>query len=160
VPRWEGEETAARSSAPPATFVADDALCRQASSIHHFHEGLTRRQFGYDTLDEYYADVSSDQRLHQVGAPLLVMNAYDDPLVSGPTLMRAIDAARANPQVLFVLTSHGGHVGWCDRDEADFGVSWTRQGSDWVERVGLGFLETALGLEDARNQNQCQSVQC
>ena len=47
----------------------------------------------------------------------------------------------SHPQVVMVVTSHGGHLGWCDRGSDREG------GPEWVERVACGFLETALELD-------------
>ena len=68
-----------------------------------------------------------DQRLGQIAAPLLLLNAFDDPIVPGWSLCRALDAARANPQVVVALTSHGGHLGWCDRGDPWGGPRWTER---------------------------------
>ena len=59
------------------TFVADDALARTGTSIRELDEALTRRQYGYDSVEDYYAAASSDQRLHLITTPLLLINAYD-----------------------------------------------------------------------------------
>eukprot|EP00966_Prymnesium_polylepis_P109980 2544655-Prymnesium_polylepis.1 len=85
--------------------------------------------------------------------PLLLLNAYDDPIVPGLSLERAMEAARANPSLMLVLTSHGGHLGWCERGER---APWG--GPDWVERVACGFLETALdvALSDGCDQIGCE----
>ena len=48
------------------------------------------------------------------------------------------------------LTSHGGHLGWCDE-----GDPWA--GPGWTERVACGFLEAALGIERA---DECQTIGC
>ena len=61
--------------------MVDDELARTAQSIREFNEALSRRQYGYPSVDAYYADASLDQRLCLITAPLLVMNAYDDPIV-------------------------------------------------------------------------------
>ena len=149
VPYWDGlsrpgqrqlDATGVGAVDATATFVADDALARGARSIRELDEAVTRRQYGYASVDEYYAAASSDQRIPLVGAPLLLLNAFDDPIVPGASLGDAIAHARANPNVLLALTSHGGHMGWCDRDSPWDGPSWT-------ERAACGFLEAALELE-------------
>ena len=48
-------------------------------------------------------------------------------------------------QVMMAVTSHGGHLGWCDRGEG-----WG--GPGWVERVACGFLETAMELQRDEEQ--------
>ena len=48
------------------------------------------------------------------------------------------------------ITSHGGHLGWCDR-----GDPWG--GPRWTERVCCGFLEAALEIEPSES---CETVGC
>ena len=88
--------------------------------------------------------------LHIIQTPTLLLNAFDDPIVPGGSLRRAIDAARANPQIVLALTSHGGHLGWCEQ-----GDPWG--GPTWTERVSCGFLEAALDLDKAE---ACETVGC
>ena len=141
VPRWDD---------PAITFVADDELAKTARTIRELDEAVTRRQYGYASVDDYYAAASSDQRLKDIGTPTLLLNAFDDPIVPGGSLRRAIDAARANPQIVLALTSHGGHLGWCEQ-----GDPWG--GPTWTERVSCGFLEAALDLDKAE---ACETVGC
>ena len=141
IPRWDD---------PSLDFVADDDLARTAASIRALDEALTRRQYGYASVDDYYAAASSDQRLAQIETPTLLLNAFDDPIVPGGSLRDAIEAARANPQLVFALTSHGGHLGWCERDDPWGGPTWT-------ERVACGFLEAALCIEPAA---ACETIGC
>ena len=131
-------------------FVADDQIASTADSIRALDEAVTRRQYGYASVDDYYAAASSDQRLPLIEAPLLLLNAFDDPIVPGASLCDAIERARANPHLVMALTSHGGHLGWCERADPWGAPAWT-------ERVVCGFLETALGIEAA---TQCETVGC
>ena len=113
---------------------------------------MTRRQYGYPSVDAYYAAASSDQRIPQIRTPLLLLNAYDDPIVPGRSIVPAIQRARENPSVMLALTSHGGHLGWCDRgDELPWG------GPAWAERAACGFLEAALRIEPAQ---RCEQLGC
>ena len=56
----------------------------------------------------------------------------------------------ANPHLLMAVTSHGGHLGWCERDDPWGGPAWT-------ERVSCGFLEAALGIEPS---STCEQIGC
>ena len=135
------------TASSPQTFVADVRLIETASTIRDVDEAVTRRQFGYPSVDAYYASASSDQRLPNIAEPLLLVNAYDDPIVPGNSLGTALGHARANPNVLFALTSHGGHLGWCDRGEQPpYG------GPAWIERVATSFLEVALCIETVSSE--------
>ena len=40
------------------TFRADDDLAKTARSIRELDEAVTRRQYGYDSVDDYYAAAS------------------------------------------------------------------------------------------------------
>ena len=51
------------------------------------------------------------------------------------------------------VTSHGGHLGWCDRGEG-----WG--GPGWVERVACGFLETAMELQSEEGGGTCPARSC
>ena len=79
-----------------------------------------------------------------------MLNALDDPIVPGGSLATAIRAARHNPQLLLALTSHGGHLGWCEKADPWGGPSWT-------ERVACGFLEAALEISPATD---CETIGC
>ena len=58
-------------------------LASTATSIRALDEAVTRRQYGYASVDDYYAAASSDQRLALIRTPLLLLNAFDDPIVPG-----------------------------------------------------------------------------
>ena len=130
VPQWEGLDA-------PTTYLPDVKAACAAKSVREIDEALTRRCFGFGSVDEYYAHASADQRLAEIEEPLFVLNAYDDPIAPGPYV--PLDAGHANPNVLVALTAHGGHLGWCERDDP-----WG--GCAWVERATCGFLEAALEL--------------
>ena len=66
VPRWDGIRTGVPLGEASDAFVADDELLRAARSIREIDEGITRRQYGYDSVDDYYAAASSDQRLGEI----------------------------------------------------------------------------------------------
>ena len=144
VPQWDG-------LGPDAgTFFADDEIASTADSIRALDEAVTRRQYGYASVDDYYAAASSDQRLRSIETPLLLLNAFDDPIVPGPSLLGALDAARENENIVMAVTSHGGHLGWCERDDPWGGPAWT-------ERVACGFLEAALEITPATT---CETIGC
>jgi len=135
VPAWEG-------LGEGKTFVAEEVvLSGTLRTIRSIDEAITRRCFGFATVDDYYANASSDQRLHQVDVPLLLINAADDPIAylgpAGGKLLLPSDALASNGNLALVLTQEGGHLGWCDAEEP-----WKR--SKWIEEVSLQFLEKAL----------------
>ncbi len=97
VPYWDG--LARRGQLDPTgsdkaggTFVADDALALAGRSIRELDEALTRRQYGYASVDDYYAAASSDQRLVHIATPLLLLNAYDVRRSGRPTRPPALSS--------------------------------------------------------------------
>ncbi|KAG8460786.1 hypothetical protein KFE25_010841 [Diacronema lutheri] len=112
----------------------DIAELLASTTIRRIDELLTSRCFGFNSVDEYYADASSDQRLADVRVPLLVMNAFDDPLAPGNSL--PYERVRRCEHVMLALTAHGGHLGWCD-EGAPFGAP------RWVEQTVCDFLRVA-----------------
>ncbi|GAB5370402.1 hypothetical protein AAMO2058_001489900 [Amorphochlora amoebiformis] len=121
-----------------------EALSR-AESVREIDELLTRRSFGYPTVDAYYKDVSLRHRLHKVASPLLVVSALDDPIADANGI--PLDVFRENKKLLLVATRHGGHLGWCDSNSAD--AAQQRWCAGWVENVSLKYLDAVL--EDAHH---------
>ena len=70
-----------------------------------------------------------------------------------------IEHARANENVLLALTSHGGHLGWCEREDSEQGGASKLQwgGPAWVEKVSCGFLEAALEITPS---DGCDQIAC
>ncbi|OZJ05117.1 hypothetical protein BZG36_01388 [Bifiguratus adelaidae] len=81
-----------------------------SKTIREFDDRCTRIAFGYDTVNDYYRDASSSRFLKHVRVPLLCLNACDDPI--SPAECWPLDEAKVNPNVCFVATDHGGHIGW------------------------------------------------
>lgn len=133
VPAWEG-------LGDGKTFYADPkVLSGELRTIRGIDEAITRRCFGFDTVDDYYKHASSDQRLHAVDVPLMMINAADDPIAYlGPAAdLRLPAAIQSNDNLALVLTKEGGHLGWCDADKP-----WGS--STWIEKVTLDFLDKSL----------------
>ncbi|KAI3647163.1 hypothetical protein MP228_007384 [Amoeboaphelidium protococcarum] len=82
----------------------------QVQSVREFDELVTRRLYGYNSVNEYYRLASSVLRLPYVRCPLICFNARDDPIC--PKQSIPYDEASCNPYVLLVETAHGGHLGW------------------------------------------------
>eukprot|EP00667_Euglena_gracilis_P005124 EG_transcript_5153 len=117
-----------------------DQLMR-ATTIEGIDEHLTRRVFGFPTVDAYYQSASSDQRLKHIRAPTLIVNALDDPVAPGAGIPYA--EVLRNENLVLAVTAHGGHLGWCEKDDPT-------DGSKWIEEVCLDFLATALDLPPLR----------
>jgi predicted alpha/beta-fold hydrolase len=68
---------------------------------------------GYHDVYEYYHDLSlaSKEKWKKVGVPLLAVASRDDPITHCDAL-HAQEFAAGNSNLLFLITEHGGHVGW------------------------------------------------
>ncbi|ORX62721.1 AB-hydrolase YheT [Hesseltinella vesiculosa] len=100
-----------------------------ASTLREFDDACTRRMFDYPSVDAYYEDASSDQRIGNVRIPLLCLNALDDPIAHHSAL--PFRQVKENPNVVLALTSQGGHIGWFE-----YFVSPTR----WVTKPIVEFI--------------------
>ena len=80
----------------------------------------------------------ADQRIKDIGVPLLVLNAADDPIAQYNVKAGVFDAETlaANPNLVVAVTAAGGHLGWCDSDDPCGPPGW-------AQNVALDFLEAA-----------------
>jgi hypothetical protein len=86
------------------------------SSIWEFDRRFTAPRNGYDSVRAYYADNSCADELPNVDVPTAMVYAMDDPFVPS-NLYRRFDWDR-HRALRPLLTDHGGHVGFNERDGA------------------------------------------
>jgi len=86
----------------------DSNHVKMSNRLWDFDDRFTRKIFGYDSVEAYYNDASSDQYLPNVKIPLLILHAYDDPIVNKYCL--PTKEAMDNPFIIFAMVQHGGHV--------------------------------------------------
>ena len=83
--------------------------------------------------------------MSSVSVPLLVVHAWDDPLIPPSAVPR--DALEANPRISSVFTERGGHIGW----QMGPGV----YGNSWSDKLVLEFFEgqapRQLGAQETRD---------
>lgn len=82
---------------------------RQMRSLRDFDRAVTAPLYGYDSLEEYYHDVSVRPMLKHVKHPLLIIHAMDDPFIPPETV--PADSELAEKTILEISPS-GGHVGF------------------------------------------------
>lgn len=123
-------------------------LCR---TVREFDEAVTRRTFGFASVDEYYAKSGSHLKLPHVAVPLLCIQARDDPIAVDAAIPRA--AVASNPHVALVVTPSGGHLGWIHAQGSPFGAPWGYTGVlQWLKarhQELLGDREGKGGVEEA-----------
>ncbi|MDT7807885.1 MAG: uncharacterized protein QOJ70_1698 [Acidobacteriota bacterium] len=83
---------------------------RRVRTIRQFDECYTAPHGGYRDAADYYERTSSRLVVPDIRVPTLIIHALDDPLI--PAEPFRDPGIAANPDVLLVLTTHGGHVGF------------------------------------------------
>lgn len=109
---------------------APHAVCHQRPrGMREFDTRYTSRVWGFETVDEFYADISSHSVIGDVEIPTLLMVSRDDPLIP----VRIFEDAEISPSIRLHVTDHGGHLGFIGRPGLDPDCRWL----DWriVESV-------------------------
>lgn len=105
-------------------------LLSKVKSLRDFDEYYTAPLHGFASARDYYQQCSSKFFLPGIQIPTLILNAVNDPLLS----RESFDANLVNglQNVFMETTTHGGHVGFVDRN---------RNGVYWSEKRALEFCE-------------------
>jgi predicted alpha/beta-fold hydrolase len=100
-----------------------------------WHDNITRRYSGHDTVEEYYRSVTSmvKEALPQIRTPVLCLLAEDDSVTPPHTYNQFLNVA-SSPWVAYLLTKRGGHCGWF---HGIFALSW-------LDDVAFDFFQTCL----------------
>ncbi|KWU46340.1 putative lipid metabolism-related protein [Rhodotorula sp. JG-1b] len=80
------------------------------TTLFEFDSLVTAPLGNHETAIKYYRSASATRFLDQVAVPLLSFSAMDDPVVCSQGVPS--HAAKANPNLVFAFTQHGGHLGW------------------------------------------------
>ncbi len=83
---------------------------RSCKSVREFDERLTARNFGYRSVEDYYADASSSRFIRHIAVPGAFLTALDDPIC--PEAGIPLAEILHNPALVLVTTRLGGHVAW------------------------------------------------
>uniref|UniRef100_A0A0R3S3U3 AB hydrolase-1 domain-containing protein n=1 Tax=Elaeophora elaphi TaxID=1147741 RepID=A0A0R3S3U3_9BILA len=96
------------------TGLIDEQHLWAATSIMALDDSYTRRILGYENVEEFYRDISSLSVIPKIKIPMIFVNALDDPLIP-PCLWHPVrKLAATNEYFGFVLTKHGGHLGFLE----------------------------------------------
>lgn len=85
-------------------------------TIRQFDEQYVAPAFGFSGADDYYAKASSRRLISEIRIPTLIIHAQDDPFVPFAPLLDP--AITANPSVLLLAPSRGGHVAFISSSAA------------------------------------------
>ncbi|HYE13946.1 MAG TPA: alpha/beta fold hydrolase [Pyrinomonadaceae bacterium] len=98
---------------------------RRVRTIRQFDDRYTARHGGYGDASSYYERASSLGVIPRIRTPTLIIHAEDDPII--PAEPFRSPSITDNPDVLLVLTSRGGHVGFLSGDPAGDERHWAEQ---------------------------------
>jgi predicted alpha/beta-fold hydrolase len=102
-----------------------------------FDRWYTAAMWGFETVNEFYAETSSCRVISNVRVPTLLIASRDDPLVP-VELFEPLEPLTA---ITLHLTDHGGHLGFISRRGADPDCRWM----DWriVDYITAGWTTSA-----------------
>lgn len=95
-----------KTSSHPSSLT--NPLC--LFTVREFDDAATRRWFGFESVDEYYAAASSGHHIHTVDTPLLCVQALDDPICPAEAIPYH---AFSENQHLILLTTPTGECWQC-----------------------------------------------
>lgn len=84
----------------------------QSTDLRDFEDRFTSKVYGYPTFEDYCKDVCIHEKCHQIEIPLLCLNAADD--MFAPKHSIPIREAEKSDHMCIVVTSRGGHIGFCE----------------------------------------------
>jgi len=108
----------------------DPGLIRAAKGIRQFDDAVTARLYGFADAADYYRKCAAVFVLDHIRRPTLLVSAIDDPIA----ILNGAHGRSRNPSLHWLVTAHGGHVGfiggeggnlrfWADRVVADY-LAW------------------------------------
>lgn len=121
----------------------DEQKIWQATSLDDLDEAFTIQLFGYKSVKEYYHEMSCYRHIPNIKIPLLILNAEDDPVVPKELLVYPLKAAETQPYTIFVLTKHGGHLGFYERG------FFRPSEHTWMDRLIMEYSEAITNLHNA-----------
>ncbi|XP_074533886.1 monoacylglycerol lipase ABHD2-like [Halichoeres trimaculatus] len=129
-----------------STNIRDTDLGRlyAATSLMQIDDSIMRKFHGYSSVKEYYEKESCVQHIHKVTVPLLFVNSSDDPLIHQSLLAIPRTLAEKMPNVMFVLTQHGGHLGFFE------GAVLFPQPLTWMDKVIVEYTDAICHWEKKR----------
>ncbi|CAG01051.1 unnamed protein product, partial [Tetraodon nigroviridis] len=113
-----------------------------ATSLMQVDDAVMRKFHGYASVKEYYEQESCVQHISNVQVPLLLLNSSDDPLVHPALLDIPRSLAEKKPNVMFVLTQHGGHMGFFE------GAVLLPRPLTWMDKVVVECVDALCWWEE------------
>ena len=112
----------------------DPSLLKGVRSIRDFDGRITAKYMGFAGAEDYYSRATSARVMDKIAIPTLVIHSADDPFI----VMSDATAAklRANPNVAYIETAHGGHCAFLANPDGYDGR--------WAEQQIVEFCEQQM----------------
>lgn len=88
----------------------DAIIANPNLTIYEFDTLITSKCGGFTSTEQYYRSQSPKNFVGNIRVPFLSINALDDPIATSRGI--PLDVVQKNPNIVFALTRHGGHLGW------------------------------------------------
>lgn len=115
--------------------LLDNGMNPIPSRLVHFDDQFTAPLCGYSGARDYYRKCSTHEKLDRIHIPTILVAAKDDPVVP----FEVFDTRYFSPQIEFVYTEKGGHLGFIGNPRRDPDQHWL----DWRICSWLGSLDSA-----------------
>ncbi|WP_317043233.1 YheT family hydrolase [Marivirga sericea] len=102
------------------------------SDFHEFDTHYSAKIFGYKDAQDFYDSVQCYPHLTSIKIPTLILNALNDPMLTGDCYPEFI--AKQNQNIILELTKHGGHVGFLQK----------RKVHTYAEERALAFFDKVI----------------
>lgn len=86
---------------------------------------ISRRLFGYQSVNEYYDKNSSINCIQNIKVPALFINSKDDPIIDYRWIPTEVFSRSEN--MILVLTQKGGHIDYFTNDDNGQLERWVYQ---------------------------------
>ena len=104
-------------------------------------------KIGFDTVHQYWEEASCYRYIAHVSVPLIVTYASDDEIACTSTT-KYMNFGLSNPNVIFVNTATGGHLGWhhAMRNNPFGSIFYSNEedNKSWGNRLVSKFVEVIL----------------
>lgn len=125
-----------------------------STSLIDIDEHYTRHVHGYETLEDFYRDMSCINSLPKLrDFPMLFLNSADDPLVPVSLTSEVIKyVSTINGKAVVAIVPYGGHLGFFD------GGDWLiPEKHNWMDRVVIQYCDAVAAkvkIEDAKDEKK------
>ena len=118
-------------------------------TVRQFDEVYTAPHHGFRDASDYYYRASALRVIDRIHVPTLILTAADDPFV--PSAPFSDPAVTGNPNIVTIVTPHGGHCAYVERGDGEYD-------GYWAEREVVRFATRQAGAASGASRTQALSL--